>query len=324
MINLQKDAKTANALLHNAQNVLITTHQKPDGDALGSMCAMIQLASFFGFSFTAVVDMLPENYLFLPGVHHIQLAAETDITIEDYDVMVTLDFNTVSRSPIAEIIEAGRAQNIPLINFDHHHGNSLFGTANMVDVHEASTTSLIYELVKVNDLPISESLATALLTGIMTDTDHLSNSATTEYVIRATADLVLHGGQLQKITQNTRYNKDLKTMNLWGKALDRLTLNPRYNIAYTVITQQDLIDGNVSSEALEGLPNFLTSVEEADAILVLKEQPDGTIRGSFRTTSETVDVSALAKCFGGGGHIKAAGFAVEGSLQQTATGWKIV
>ena len=113
----------------------------------------------------------------------------------------------------------------------------------------------------------------------------------------------------------------MTTLKLWGRALDRLTRHAN-GVVSTVITQADLVECAATEEDTEGISNFLNALQDAKVIMVLKEQ-DGQVKGSLRTTEADVDVAAMAKQFGGGGHKKAAGFSVPGHLVQTSHGWRI-
>lgn len=319
-----KNNKEAYNLINQAKNILVTTHQAPDGDAIGSICAITLLLKNLKKNFTAIIDSLPDTYEFIPGTHHLSLLEESTIILKNIDLIITLDFNEISRSPLHEILIEAQNNNIPFINIDHHQANSNFGTVNLVNKNESSTTCLLHKFFCDNNLSITPDIATALLTGILTDTDHLSNSSTTPYTVSAASHLLIHGAHLYRITQNTRGNKTINTMNLWGEALNKLQHNKKWNIAYTIITQQDLKKYNVTSEAIEGIPNFLTSLHNLNAILVLKETEEHTLKGSLRTTNKTIDVAELAKHLGGGGHKKAAGFSINGLVEKTKTGWKII
>ncbi len=312
-------------LICKSNKIILTTHYHPDGDALGSICSLSLLLENLKKEYIAIVDNIPDNFLFIPGIQNLtKLNDLQQINIKDFDLIITLDFSEISRSPIYEYIKKAKKLNLQIINFDHHLNNEQFGSINIVNTKSSSTTYLIYKFFKTNKLSITSEIATAILTGILTDTDHLSNSNTTEQAIEACSDLILKGAQLYKITYNTKVNKDIEVMKLWGDVLSRLQINPKWNIAYTIITQQDLKKHNQPMEAIEGLPNFLNSLYGPKAVLVLREQEDGTIRGSLRTNRENINLEKLAKKLGGGGHKKASGFTIKGKLEKTETGWKII
>lgn len=318
-----QDFFRAYTLIQNAKNILITNHHNPDGDALGSICAINHYLENINKKYTSIVDSLPETYTFLPGIHTLSLTTETNINVDNFDLIITVDFNSIDRCPISSQLKDAIKKNINIITFDHHQLKHLFANVNLIDPESASTTNIIYKFFMHHDIPISKEIATCLLTGILTDTGHFSNSGTTSESIDAAATLLLYGAHYYQINKNTIQNNDIQKMKIWGDVLSRLTFNEDLQIAYTVITQKNLAAYNVTSDAIDGISNFLNNLYGVKAVLVLKEENDGTLRGSFRSTHPDIDVSLLAKQLGGGGHKKAAGFTIKGQLQETENGWKI-
>jgi phosphoesterase RecJ-like protein len=161
------------------------------------------------------------------------------------------------------------------------------------------------------------------LTGILTDTGGFSNMATTTRSMEIASRLLLHGALIQEVNDNTWKNKSLHGLQLWGRALSRLKRNPKTGIVSTAIFQKDFVECGAPNDAIEGIANFLNSLEDAAAALLLKEMPDGLINGSYRTTAADMDVAKLAGRYGGGGHIRAAGFTTPGRIIETDIGWEI-
>jgi phosphoesterase RecJ-like protein len=153
------------------------------------------------------------------------------------------------------------------------------------------------------------------LTGFITDTDSFTNAATSADAMAASGELLRHGGNLHQITGSTIKNKTIPSLKLWGIALSRLQKNEPLNLTYTYITQQDLKDNQANDGELEGIANLLNNLEDTHIAMVLKETTDKKIKGSLRTTRSDVDVTEIAKKMGGGGHKKAAGFVVEGTIE---------
>lgn len=112
-------------------------------------------------------------------------------------------------------------------------------------------------------------------------------------------------------------------MKAWGIALSRLKINPEYNIGFTILENQDVPE-EISEEELDGMAGFLSNLNGVNAIMLLREMPDGKIKGSLRAVKPKINVARLATSLGGGGHTKAAGFTVDGKLKKTESGWKIV
>ena len=323
MTSLKKELQHAKQLIDTHSSILLTTHKHPDGDALGSLCAMIHYLKKCNKKVTAVSDIVPEYLHFLPHVHEITTNIE-DLDPKQFDLIITLDFGDLKRSPIQQVLEESIKKSIPLINVDHHSFNDRFGTVNVIDTSASSTTALLYEFFDVNNIEIDEHMSTSLLAGILTDTGNFSNSATNRSSLHYASELLKRGGRFNTITSNTIAHKPLGILNLWGTLLQRLSFNEKYNIAYTVITQDDLQKAQVQNGGVDGIANFLTCIDGLKAVMLLKETEKGTIKGSLRSVCDTMDVSAVARALGGGGHKKAAGFEIEGTIKKENMKWLIV
>ena len=305
-----------------AKKVLVLTHQKPDGDAFGSSLAFGKFLD----ALEATHDIFALGPLssaanFLPGVKKIK-SNPAELSFSNYDLIIILDCGDF-KQPGFEAELNSLPKNTAVINIDHHRTNENFGTINLVDPDAASTTEIIFNLFEEIKFPIDSDVATLLLTGLVTDTSNFSNPATTFASFEAAGRLLSHGARLGEISANVLQNKSLDVLKFWGTILSRLTENKELGVVTTVITKEDLDLANLDEEALEGVTNFLNNLKGAKMVLVLKALEDGKIKGSFRTTTEGIDVSRLAKAFGGGGHAKAAGFTIPGKLVKIEGGWKI-
>ena len=208
-----------------------------------------------------------------------------------------------------------------LVNIDHHATNARYGDLNLVYTDACSTCEVVYRFLASQQAALDPAISTSLLTGILTDTSSFSNSATTSPGMDAAAVLTAAGARTNEIYHHLLQNKTVEGLKLWGLALSRLKLHPTHNLATTYFFAKDLI--GVNEEAIEGVSNFLNlTCSEADTMLVLRETSDGKIRGSMRSAKR--DISKLAKLLGGGGHKKAAGFTINGKLEQTSTGVRVV
>lgn len=162
------------------------------------------------------------------------------------------------------------------------------------------------------------------MTGIITDTGNFTNSATQQSSLDVASDLVRLGAKIPEISQHTLRNKTIPSLNLWGEVFSRLVINPRYQLAYTVVTQEDFETLGVTPESLDGLVNFLAGLQGVRFVLLLTQTQADIIKGSLRTTDDTLNVSDLAKIWGGGGHTKAAGFTLSGNLIQKNNRWIVI
>lgn len=307
--------------IKKANNILLITHKKPDGDALGSLCAMIVIFENFKKQYTAfVLDNISKNFLFLP---YIEKISRSHRSFSDYDLILSLDVGDLSYTNIGaeELKEYGGK----IINIDHHFSGSDFGHINIKIPEASSTAEILADIFKNVKINIDKSLATCLLTGILTDTHNFSNPATTIDSLKLASDLMLKGAKIQEIIKHCFYNKSFMSVKFLGKVFDKLIKNEKYNIVIAVVTLKDLEEvKEVDEDVTEGIANFLNDMAGVDIILVLKEQEKGHIRGSLRTTKENVDVSKLAVLFGGGGHKKAAGFSVPGNIVREGERWRVV
>lgn len=300
------------AHLLQAKRTIIVPHQNPDGDAMGSAAALLEfmeqnnrVAEIF------CVTPLPEKFAFVPHSHRLQ-NIESAILDHNVDTVVVLDSGDLRYAGIDRLMHNHRAT---IINIDHHPTNENYGHYNLVIPTASSTTEVLYRFFKIMHTPINNRLATALLTGLTTDTDNFTNGATKSDTLQIASELIHAGGNLNLINTKTVKNKNINTLKLWGVVLGRLEKHPETNITYTYILQNDLAEHGVDEAESEGIANFLNRLDDTPIALILKETKNGKIKGSFRTTEENVDVSALAKIFNGGGHKKAAGFTTEGTIQ---------
>lgn len=309
--------------IQKARNVLVITHQNPDGDAVGSALA-------FSHYFDRVKKphqiycqtAAPESFSFLPGIERIK-SDQSVFKNGLAETLLVLDSGDLEYAGISKVLpELSKAPTI--INIDHHPTNNNFGHFNLVETDASSTTDIIFRLFDYHREKITKDIATCLLCGIVTDTGSFSNLATTPQALSSAAELLIRGAQSRRIISNTLSNYSLTTLKLWGKALSRLSKNSESKFVTTVITRQDINECGGNEKEVEGIANFLNSLDDANVILVLQEQEDGKIKGSLRTTRPDVDVSQLAKVLGGGGHKKAAGFTIPGKIKETKSGWKVV
>lgn len=307
---MQKISRQIYKRLEAAKQIIIIPHQNPDGDALGSLSALTEHLRSIGKKPKLFCTTPPhKKFFFIKYISNI----ETDPDILKTDALIILlDSGDLRYAGVAKFLE----KDAEIVNIDHHPTNDNYGEYNLVSPESSSTAELIYHFFRHNRLPINHHIATALLTGIITDTDNFSNPATTTSALKAASELLRHGGNLNLINKWIIKNKTFNALKLWGVALSRLDKHENSQMIYTYITREDLKKLNASESEAEGIANFLNNLEEAKISLIVRETEDGKIKASFRTTQNNVDVAAMAKKFGGGGHKKAAGFIVDGDIKE--------
>ncbi|MEK7570136.1 MAG: DHH family phosphoesterase [Patescibacteria group bacterium] len=307
--------------IKGAKEILLIAHQKPDGDTLGANLAMANWLRDEGRHFHIFcAHPVPPHFQYLPLWEHIK-STEEELALIPFDVVIALDSSSLTYAGADSLVAKLKGQPT-IINIDHHGTNPHFGNLNVVDPEAPSCTVLVHRFLQHIGAHVSQDISTCLLTGILTDTGGFSNMGTTHEAMEIASELLKRGAKFRAITNHTVRNKTVNSLKLWGRALDRLTRHAN-GIVSTVVTQADLEECEATEEDMEGISNFLNALQDAKVIMVLKER-DGEVKGSLRTTDPDTDVAAMAKqLFGGGGHKKAAGFSVPGTLTQTPDGWRI-
>jgi phosphoesterase RecJ-like protein len=298
-----------------SKQVLILPHQRPDGDAMGAATALASFLSIHGINWKIWCKTPPPSGLmFLPHAN----AVRSDDALwqeEQFDTIVVVDSGDLVYNGSAEHI-AQLSPRPTIINIDHHPTNQQYGDINLVIPTASSTNEILYIFFLLNREPVTGQIATSLMTGLITDTGIFTNSATSKRALSIGGELIGRGADLRLIKHEVITDKTVAGLRLWGVVMNRLTLHEPTGIVHTYVLDTDLATYNATEEDADGIANFLNFLEEGTAAMVLKVRSDGTVKGSFRTTKKDVDVSAWAKLFGGGGHVKAAGFSVEGPIEK--------
>lgn len=305
----------AHTAISSASSVLVVMHQHPDGDALGSALSLSHYldATNKPHDLFCVHDA-PEYFSFLPHIELIQ--TNPKLIIEgDHTLLISLDSGDLAYAGIHAHLGQRTKATRSIINIDHHATNTHYGDINIVDPTASSTSELLYHFFQHIEHPISQEIATLLLTGIIMDTGGFSNLATTSSSLTVASDLLARGARIWDIQSYTSKNKPISALKVWGTVLSRLQQHPS-GVVSTVLTQEDLKKHNATPEHVEGIANFLNSIEGARAIVLMSEIENGKIKVSLRSTQEHTDVSHFAQTFGGGGHIKASGFTIPGHIKR--------
>lgn len=301
------------------EQLAVVTHRRPDGDAIGALLALAALLESLGKNVSLYCfDVLSQYLTFLSGAEKIK--SQPDDFWRQAKAVIIVDCGDLSMVGLPAQEFVGKR----LAVVDHHISNPLYGEVNVVESAAASTSEIIFNYFKFARLAVDKAVATALLTGIYTDTDGFSNLGTTPESLAIASELLRLGANFKEITANTLQNKSIASLKLWGKAMERLRLDRAKGIAVTVLRQTDIEECQAKADDAEGIASLLNHLSDVKMSMVLRELPDGTVKGSLRTTNELIDVSKVAKLLGGGGHMKAAGFTVKGRVMETEKGWKIV
>ena len=238
--------------------------------------------------------------------------------LSKYDLIIVLDSGDLEH--LGKIYEENTDMffSTPVVNIDHHISNSGFGQLNIVDVTVASTTHIVYEIIKqlVDNVQefMTPEIATLLLTGLIVDTGSFQHANTSPRSLEFAADLIEYGAKQQEIIQNIYKTKPLSTLKLWGRILTKIKEDKIRKIVWSTITKSDLLETGATPHEAEGLiDELMTNAPGAEIVVLLKDSFDGVMSVSLRSTSVTIDTLPISRHFGGGGHKQASGFKQTGS-----------
>jgi len=284
----------------------------PDGDALGSQIALYSLLRDMGKSVEAVnTDPVPRIYRFLPLCDVIRLHERGRSYRPEY--LIVLDAGGLERigDDLVKSIKAERG----ILNIDHHSECLPFGDLNFIDPEACATSEIILRLIRLTGIPIGRERAICLYTGILTDTGGFRFSNTTPSCLRAAADLVQEGVDVQRIYEAVYETNTFGRVKLLGEALNTLRLDESGRIAWIYVTEEMFRRTGTGAEDLEGFINHARSVDGVEVAMMFVEMDGSKTKVSLRSKDE-VNVARIASVFGGGGHERAAGCTVDLPLHQ--------
>lgn len=297
-----KKNKIREAIL-DAQNVGICSHLNPDCDNLGSLLAMMRLMEKLGKKvYPLQFDKIPEKYRFLPLID--SFVNEID---EKLDLLITVDCADIKRlGPIEEIMEQAKT----VLNIDHHRTNENYGDINYVLPDKSSTCEIVYEIIRDLDYPMDEDMATLLFTGLITDTNRFLYESADENTLACGASLVKNGADKQMVMEQIYQSNSLAGRKLAFEILSKTRFYDNNKIAISHIMKKDVEENDLEMADIDDLVNEFRDTKEVEVSVLLKEKEEDLFKISFRSTR--VDVCEIAKAFGGGGHIYAAGCEIPG------------
>jgi len=298
-----------------ADRFLLTTHEGPDGDALGSLLATHKLLQQLGkdsVMFLAAKEFpLPVEYRFLPleEVFH-----EPPVDLVDR-LVVFLDCRNIDRMPVDFL----RRDDARILNIDHHHDNTRFGNVNLVDTRASCTAEILYRLVRPLGAEITPDIATALYVALVTDTGRFMYENTGPDSHRMAAELIEAGVDVHDIYRRLYERVPIEKLHLVARAVERIQRLDECRLAVTYISAEDYLETGANESLTEGIIDHVRALEGAEVAAMVRDKSDGGAyarKVSLRSATGTVDVSAIAQRHGGGGHPRAAGFSTDLSYDE--------
>jgi phosphoesterase RecJ-like protein len=300
--------------IRDHERFVITTHENPDGDALGSLLAAKLALDQLGKDTVMVLHgdaPLPGEYAFMP------LAELRRRWPDDVAERVLLALDCANESRIADPEVLGR---VPLsINVDHHHDNTRFGQINLIVPDASSTGEVLRDLFAELGVELTPDIAEALYIALVTDTGRFQYTNTTPKAFRLAADLLEAGADIHRIFQGVYESVDFAKLKLLARALERAQVYEGGRIVVSYLLRTDFAEVAAAEPYSEGIIDYLRAVEGADMAVLIREPPRQTgpsRRVSLRASIDELDVSAIARKSGGGGHRQAAGFSSEASIEE--------
>ena len=302
--------------LQRAEKFLLTTHLNPDGDALGSLLGMNEVLKALGkdtVMFMAADQFpMPDDLDWMPLD---DLVSELPSDIGER-VVVFLDCGNIDRMPIEELKTGGRR----ILDIDHHHDNTHFGDVNLVIADASSTAEIVFHLAEALGVAITAEMAEPLYVGLMTDTGRFMYENTSSESHRVAAKMLEAGVDVPRVYRNLFEGMPVNRLLLLGRALANMSRYEDVSLTLTHLDRADFDETDTGEGDSEGVVDYFRAVENtAVGALVrarLTEGDESSSKVSLRATDERVDVSIIAREFGGGGHRQAAGFFTELSLEE--------
>jgi phosphoesterase RecJ-like protein len=309
------DLQAVADVLRSHERFVVVAHENPDGDALGSLLGATLGLRALGkdvVMYLAGSGPLPAEYRFL------ELSELIHDLPEDIEERVLLAVDCANERRIAEdarIVSRARF----VIDVDHHHDNSRFGNVNLVVPEASSTAEVIRDILAELDIELTPQIAEALYVGLVTDTGRFQYTNTTPKALRLAAELVEAGADVHGIFQHVYETVQFAKLKLLARALDRAAAYENGGLVVSYLIRDDFAEVGAEEPYSEGIIDHLRAVEGSEMVALIREPPreEGpTRRVSLRSSHDEIDVSAIARKRGGGGHPQAAGFSSEEPVER--------
>jgi phosphoesterase RecJ-like protein len=301
-------------LVHCHQRFLLTTHVRPDGDGIGSILAMGEVLRQVGKEARLVLlSSFPPRYRFLDPDHQIEIFAKPGDVWRNTDAVIVMDTGTWNQ--LGDFGPFLRSLSADKVVIDHHQTQDDLGALQLVDTSAEATGRLSFEAIQALGQPLNAKAANALLVALGMDTGWFQHSNTSAESFLLAAELVKAGAMPNPLSDHLFQNNPLPRLKLNGLVLERLEVACNGKVAWTEIRLADYAATGATPADSEDLVNYTRSVAGVEVGLLFIEQPKGAVKVSFRSRA-LVDVARLAEQFGGGGHKRASGATVQGTMPE--------
>jgi phosphoesterase RecJ-like protein len=288
---------------------VLTSHARPDGDAIGSALACCEVLRRLGKDADVVLhDPVPRIYQPLPFADRV---VQADRINGNYEAAIILECDSIQRTRLEGL------DNRFLISIDHHLSGRPFAHVNWIDPEATATGEMVYRLAREAGVAISPEIATCLYTALMTDTGSFMFRGTNEHTFALARELVMAGADPAQCARNIYFAHSTAKMRLLGAALSNL--HREGPLAWIWVTREQMDRSQAKEEDCEGIVNYALSIQDVEVAAFFREMPDGRYRVSLRSKGK-IDVAKVAETFGGGGHECASGCSLDGPLADAVRG----
>jgi len=297
-----------------ARRILLTTHVNADGDGLGSEIALVYLLRALGKDAWIVNPTpIPERYRFLVDpIRAHDRSADATAAIRAADLILVLDISDLGR--LGNLAEAIRQRGLPTACVDHHVSpGTLPEGARLVDPAASATAELVYDMAVTAGWPVETDVARALYVGLLTDTGGFRFGNTRPRVLRVAASLLETGLDPERVYEQVYATAPVGRIRLTAEVLDTLEVDPHLGLSWVTVPVGALERHGVTADDLDGLVEFARSIQGTRLALLFRTLANGRVKVSFRSTGD-FDVADFAHRFGGGGHARASGASIAGTI----------
>lgn len=293
--------------INKAEKIVIITHENPDGDAIGSSLAMKLALKQLGKDADLIIPEFQKTFEFLPGTDEVK----KESNIEEYDLAIALDCASIKLlNGFAKYFDSAKIK----VAIDHHSSNTMFADYNYVDQDAPACAQLLLVVFGYFNIKVTKDIGTCILAGIITDTGGFRYEGVTADTFRFVAELCEKGIKISQVYNQVYASQTRAKFELHRIALNRLEFLEEGKIAFTYVTKADEKQVEAQNGDYDGIVENGRDIEGVEVSVFLRETDKG-IKVSLRSKSY-VNVSEVAMMFGGGGHIRAAGCTIQGTIEQ--------
>jgi phosphoesterase RecJ-like protein len=291
--------------IRSRQRFVVSSHSRPDGDSIGSQLAMAYALRHLGKEALVVnADPAPPPLMQFPGVPQIQVADRVDGA---FDAAIIMECGDLARTGVLGLDRSF------VINIDHHPGNTSYGQLNWFDASAAACGEMVFDLIRALGVPFTREIATHVYLAILTDTGSFHYSSISTRTFDICREALEAGVDPVMVARNVYDSNNMGRLKLFGAVLSAMQIDPTGRIAIVYLDHEMARAAGGTYEDTEGLINLPLTVKEIQAVVFFKQVEGEQYRVSMRSKGD-IDIGAIAKEFGGGGHKNAAGCAVTGGI----------